>query len=84
MSILAYEAPVFDGAVSVVGALCVPFLQGSEASRMEEISSSPVIASGRGDDQRDQGRHVASTAAVRSLGETVLSLARSQASETEK
>ncbi|HVX82633.1 MAG TPA: IclR family transcriptional regulator [Devosiaceae bacterium] len=45
-SILAYAAPVFDKAGKVVAAVSVPFLQGTEASRMEEIRLA-VIAAGK-------------------------------------
>jgi DNA-binding IclR family transcriptional regulator len=45
-SILAYAAPVFDKHGQLVAAISVPFLQGTEASRMEEIRLA-VIAAGR-------------------------------------
>jgi len=45
-SILAFAAPVFDGTGTLVAALSVPFLQGTEPSRMEEIRLA-VIAAGK-------------------------------------
>jgi DNA-binding IclR family transcriptional regulator len=44
-SILAFAAPVRDAAATVVGAISVPFLAGTEPSRMEEIRLA-VIAAG--------------------------------------
>ena len=43
-SILAFAAPVFDGAGKLVAAVSVPFLQGTEASRMEEIRLATIAA----------------------------------------
>jgi len=45
-SILAYAAPVFDAHGKMVAALSVPFLQGTEASQMEQIRLA-VIEAGR-------------------------------------
>ena len=44
-SILAFAAPVFDKAGTLAAAISMPFLQGTEASRMEEIRLA-VIAAG--------------------------------------
>jgi DNA-binding IclR family transcriptional regulator len=43
-SILAYAAPVVDAAGEVVAAVSVPFLQGTEPSRMEEIRLATIVA----------------------------------------
>jgi DNA-binding IclR family transcriptional regulator len=43
-SILAYAAPVFDATGKLIAAISVPFLQGTEASRMEEIRLATVAA----------------------------------------
>lgn len=45
-SIFAFAAPVFDKMGALVAAISVPFLQGTEASRMEEIRLA-VIAAGQ-------------------------------------
>ena len=45
-SILAFAAPVFDPAGIMIAAISVPFLAGTEASRMEEIRLA-VIAGGK-------------------------------------
>jgi DNA-binding IclR family transcriptional regulator len=43
-SILAFAAPVFDKAGTLIGAISAPFLQGTEASRMEEIRLATIAA----------------------------------------
>ncbi len=43
-SILAFAAPVFDPADNLVAAVSAPFLQGTEASRMEEIRLATIAA----------------------------------------
>src|SRR3569623_1450430 len=43
-SILAYAAPVFDKTGKLVAAISVPFLHGTEASRMEEIRLATIAA----------------------------------------
>jgi DNA-binding IclR family transcriptional regulator len=43
-SILAYAAPVFDKTGKLVAAISVPFLHGTEASRMEEIRLATIDA----------------------------------------
>ncbi|HTJ58703.1 MAG TPA: IclR family transcriptional regulator [Devosiaceae bacterium] len=43
-SILAYAAPVFDSAGQLAAAISVPFLLGTEASRMEEIRLATLAA----------------------------------------
>ena len=43
-SILAYAAPVFDSTGKLVAAVSVPFLQGTEPSRMDEIRLATIAA----------------------------------------
>jgi DNA-binding IclR family transcriptional regulator len=41
-SVLAFAAPIFDSRNQMVAALSIPFLSGTEASRMEEIRLSAI------------------------------------------
>ena len=55
-SILAFAAPAYDSVGTVVAAISVPFLQGTEPSRMEEIRLAVIAA------------RVAMTAAIKAAG----------------